>query len=165
MATAAPHTDTVELFVRSLSATGTTASRYVDRVRDLTTTEHVDSASITIWGDEVELSNTACRTDAGRLILDRVATFRGWADDRDVTMDPFFEERAVASAVTGESFTALRLPRSCLAEYDDGELVHVAPYSTGEAVCSVADRLRQLEDPDREGAAEASARLRGLASH
>lgn len=165
METAAPHSDSVELFVRSLSPTGTSACQHVDRVRDLASTDRVERASISIWGDEVGLSSTAPRTESGRLILDRVAAFRNWADDRNVTMAPFFDDRAVTSSVTGEEYTALRLPVSCLAEYADGELVHVAPYSNGDAICSVADRLAGLEDPDRFADVDGTADARRLASN
>jgi len=136
---------TLELFVRSLSPGETGGVDHARRARTLAATGRVADASVTVWGEEVGLSTTAIRTPMGRAILDRVAELRSWADDRDVTMVPFFESRDVTSEMTGESYTAMRLPVSCLAEYVDGELVHVAPYTDGTAVHSVDDRLAHLE--------------------
>jgi len=146
MPTASARSRSVALFVRSLSPTETPAPRHADRVRALETDGRVEAASVTVWGSEVELSARARRTPAGKCVLDRVADFRAWADERGVSMTPFFETREVSSSLTGEEYTALRLPVTCLAEYDGDELVHVAPYSTGEAICSVADRLRRLDE-------------------
>ena len=138
--------DSVELFVRSLSPVQSPVTEHVDRIRDLQGPDGIESASITVWGDEVGLSTTAYGKEGGRAILDRVAEFRSWADSRDLEIEPFFERRSVTSDLTGESYAALRLPVSCLAEYAGDELVHVTPHCTGNAVCSVADRLSRLED-------------------
>jgi len=139
----------VELFVRSLSPkTGRSpATAQLDRLRRLADEDVVD-LSVTVWGREVGLSTTAARTDAGEFVLDRVANFREWADDHDVCVEAFFETREVESGLTGESYTALVLPVACLAEYRDGELVHVAPYTTDSAVHTVSDRVTTLEAPD-----------------
>jgi len=159
MPTASSPARSVALFVRSLSPTETPASRHADRVRALEVADRVEEASVTVWGSEIELSTRARRTPTGKCVLDRIADFRAWADERGVSMGPFFETREVSSSLTGEEYTALRLPVTCLAEYDGDDLVHVAPYSTGEAICSVADRLRRLDraeaiDEDRgDGAA------------
>lgn len=148
MVTTSPRTTpSVELFVRSLSPTEKPASDHAKQVRHLESEGHVDTASVTVWGHEVDLSTPA--PDTGQFILDRVATFRSWADDNGVTMKPFFEIREVQSTITCEEYAALRLPVCCLAEFENDELVHVAPYSTGEAICSVADRIRRLGEGHR----------------
>ncbi|MFC7141156.1 HTH domain-containing protein [Halosimplex aquaticum] len=149
MATATPGRRSVVLFVRSLSPTETPAAGHVARVRDLEDTGRVADASVAVWGREIELSARARRTRAGQCVLDRIADFRAWADERGVSMSPFFDARERSSAMTGEEFAALRLPVCCLAEYDGDELVHVAPYSTGDAICTVADRLDRLDRLDR----------------
>lgn len=149
----------IELFVRSLEPAAAPGPDHAGRVRALAAAGRVADANVTVWGTEVGLSTTAVRTPRGKCILDRVAELRAWADERDVTVVPFFESREVTSSVTGEAYTALRLPVSCLAEYDGGELVHVAPYTDGTAVCSVDDRLRRLEgsgDPAGESDAGAT---------
>lgn len=136
----------LELYVRSLTPADGPATDHARRVRDLAGSGRISEASVSVWGSEVGLATTAFRTPAGKWILDRVATFRSWADERELTMVPFFESRTGRSSVTGESYTALRLPVTCLAEYEDGELVHVAPHYDGTVACTVGDRLRRLED-------------------
>jgi hypothetical protein len=139
---------TLELFVRSLASGEDSGPAHAQRVRALAAAGDVREASITVWGEEVGLSTTAIRTPMGKAILDDVAALRSWVDERDVTMVPFFESRQVTADVTGEAYTALRLPVSCLAEYVDGELVHVAPHTDGTSVCTVDDRLQRLESGD-----------------
>lgn len=138
----------VALFVRSLSPTEPATTQHVECVRDLEAAGTVTDASVTVWGREIELSARARRAPTGQYLLDRVANFRAWADERGVSMAPFFDTREVSSSLTGEEFAALRLPASCLAEYEGERLVHVAPYTTGDAVCTVADRLRRLDEAD-----------------
>jgi hypothetical protein len=151
MATPTAQRRSIALFVRSLSPTEPPATGHVERVRALEETGRVAEASVTVWGREIELSARARQTPLGQCVLDQVAEFRAWADEQEVTMKPFFDTRAVSSSLTGEEYAALRLPVTCLAEYEGEDLVHVAPYSTGEAVCSVADRLRRLDErPDRD---------------
>lgn len=138
----------VELFVRSLSRSSTPATDHAARVQNLEATDRVESATVTVWGAEVGLANTVEQTETGQYFLDRIAEFRSWTDDHGVTMEPFFETRHVHSSVSGEEYVTLSLPVTCLAEYDGDQLVHVAPYSTGSAICSVADRLERLADSE-----------------
>lgn len=145
MVAATPGGRSLELYVRSLTSGDDPARAHARRVRDLASSRHYDDAAITVWGSEIGLSTTAFRTPEGKTILDRIGEFRAWADGRDRTMLPFFETRAVRAPVTGETHTALRLPVSCLAEYADGELVHVAPSHDGQAAHTVEDRLARLE--------------------
>jgi len=153
----------VELFVRSLSPAPTRSpvDEHLLRLRRLAADGTVTDLSVDVWGREVGLSTTAARTDAGSYVLDRVAEFKSWAQRRDVSLDPFFETRAVGAGLTGESHTALVLPVCCLAEYESGDLVHVAPYATETAVHAVSDRIRALErgtDGSRGGNARNAAR-------
>jgi hypothetical protein len=132
--------------VRSLSAETAAGTDHARRVRELDRTGRVDAGTVVVWGDEVGLTTTAFRTRVGKCIVDRVAAFRGWAADRGGTMAPFFETRSVTGEITGESYTAVRLPVACLAEYENDDLVHVAPYRAGDADCTVGERLQYLED-------------------
>jgi hypothetical protein len=149
----------LELYVRSIAAGGAARPPLADRVTALAATGTVADAEVHVWGDEVALSTTALRTRVGRTILDRVASFRSWARERGGTMTPFFESRTVTGRLTGETDATLRLPMACLAEYEDGELVHVAPVRTDGSVCTVEDRLRALEsDTGPSGGTAAPAR-------
>lgn len=145
MVAATPGGRRLELYIRSLSPNDGATVEHAERVRDLAASERYDEAAITVWGTEVGLSTTAIRTASGKCVLDRIASFRAWADERNLTMDPFFETRTVTAPVTGESHATLGLPVSCLAEYEDGELVHAVPYHDGTVSWTVADRLDQLE--------------------
>jgi hypothetical protein len=147
MASGTPDERRLELYVRSLSSGATPAADHAERVRALAAADRVADAEVLVWGEEVGLSTTAFRTRVGKAILDRVAAFRAWADDRGATMAAFFETRSVTGTVTGESYASIRLPVACLAEYADGDLVHVAPYQAGDGTCTVGDRLRYLEGP------------------
>lgn len=140
----------LELYVRTLTAGDDPAPAHARRVRDLAATARYDAAAITVWGSEVGLSTTALRTPEGKCLLDRIGEFRAWAAARDLTMRPFFETRTVRAPDTGESQAALGLPVACLAEYEDDELIHVAPYHDGTATCTVADRLARLDVAVRE---------------
>lgn len=161
MVAATPGGRSLELYVRSLSPGDESTRAHARRVRDLASSARVDDATVTEWGSEIGLSTTAFRTPEGKAILDRIGQFRAWAAGRDRTMLPFFEARAVRAPVTGETHTALRLPASCLAEYADGQLVHVAPCRDGTAVHTVEARLDRLEaspddrSPDRDHAPDA----------
>jgi hypothetical protein len=147
----------LELYVRSLSGGAAAGEEHARQVRALDRGGRVESGSVVVWGDEVGLTTTAFRTRVGKCILDRIAAFRAWADDRGGAMAPFFETRSVTGEITGESYTAVRLPVACLAEYAGDDLVHVAPYRAGDADCTVGERLRQLEDR--------TARPRDVATH
>lgn len=145
MVAATPGGRSLALYVHSLAPGDDRARGHARRVRELAATARVDDATVTVWGTEVGLSTTAFRTPEGKAILDRLGEFRAWATDQGGSMLPFFETRTVRAPVTGETHTALRLPRSCLAEYADGELVHVAPFSDGSTAHTVEDRLAHLE--------------------
>lgn len=147
----------LELYVRSLSGGEPTASEQAQRVRNLAATGRVADATVLVWGEEVGLSTTAFRTRVGKCILDRVASFRAWAQERGGSMRPFFDARTVTGTITGERYSSLRLPVSCLAEYEDGDLVHVAPYRAGTTTCTVGERLRHHERPAGEEKAEGGA--------
>jgi hypothetical protein len=152
MGSGTPDGRRLELFVRSLAPARGPAADHARRVRALATADRVAAADVYVWGEEVGLSTTAFRTPVGKCVLDRVAAFRGWAAERDATMEPFFEARDVRGTVTGESYATLRLPASCLAEYVAGDLVHVAPIRDGSRTVTVGDRLAALEAPTEDGA-------------
>lgn len=141
----------VELYVRSLSSYTGQTERIIERARRLAADGEVSDLAVTVWGDEVELSTTAVDTPPGKSILDTVSTVRAWADDNDVSVEPFFRHRETHSTVTGETYATLRLPSVMVVERVDGELVHVAPHESGGTTLNVPDRLAALatERPER----------------
>lgn len=136
----------VELHVRSLAprAGGRQQERVIDRLDHLESAGRVDEATVDVWGRQVGLSSAAARTDAGRYVLDRVESFREWADETGRSVESFFETRRVSSDITDEEYVALVLPSLTLAEYRDGDLAYVAPCSDGDEVTTVPDRLDVL---------------------
>jgi hypothetical protein len=136
----------VELHVRSLAprAGGHRQERVIDRLDRLEAAGHIDEVTVDVWGRQVSLSSAAARTDAGRYVLDRVASVREWADETGRSVASFFETRRVESEITDEEYVALVLPTLTLAEYRDGDLAHVAPCSDGGEVTTVSDRLDVL---------------------
>lgn len=152
----------VELFVRSLAPEAGGTRTHHERLRELAGEGPIEQFSVCVWGDEVALSTTASRAEVGTSVLRRVASFREWAASEGVSVDPFFEVRETQSSITGEEYASLLLPAYCLAEYQEGELVHVAPYAADGAVCSVPDRIRRLEAAARPGVGLADGALDGL---
>ena len=141
----------VELFVRSLSPSDGPVARNVYRLRALESRDRIERGRVVVWGREIDLSQTVRTSAPGRFFLDRVATFRSWAADRDVTIEPFFGTREVHCSITGEEYATLTLPVCCLAEYHDGSLQHVVPHSDGRVSCGVEDRLATLAEGDAPG--------------
>ncbi|WP_246983860.1 HTH domain-containing protein [Halorientalis marina] len=136
----------VELYVRSLAprAGRRQQNSVIDRLEDLESAGRIDEFTVDVWGRQVGLSSVSARTGAGQFVLDRVASFREWADETGRSVASFFETRRVDSRVTGDKYTALVLPSLTLAEFRDGELAHVAPCSDGDEVTTVADRVEAL---------------------
>ena len=134
-------TTSVHLFVRSLSPSGARdrPSTIVDRLETLVDEGHISEYHVSVWGKEVELATSATTHDDGQTILEHVAAFRSWADDRRVTLEGF-QQREVTT-LTGETHAVLTLPVIVLAEYSNGELLRVAPYSDDDRIHTVDDRL------------------------
>jgi hypothetical protein len=147
MATRTQHPRRVELYVRSLSFDGArnNQKQAIETLRCLAVDNDIDALTVTVWGTEISLSSTARETDTGAVVLDRLAEFKEWASDRDVSVAQFFETREVWSRVTGEEYTAVVLPTICMAEYHDDDLQYVTPNVDGENTTTVIDRITELE--------------------
>lgn len=137
-------TTSVHLFVRSLSPSGARdrPSTIVDRLEKLVDEGHISEFHVSVWGNEVELATSATTHGDGQMILEHVAAFRSWADDRRVTLEGF-QQREVTT-LTGETHAVLTLPVIVLAEYTNGELSWVAPFSDDGRIRTVDDRLAAL---------------------
>jgi len=144
----------VELHVRSLSPDEGRGpqSAVLEELRRLDDADRIGELSVSVWGRQISLSTTAAGTNEGQAILERIGAFRSWARSTGGTLEPFLKTREATSSITGETHTALVLPTMLLAEYHDGELVHVAPHADDDAVTTVADRLETLAaTTDRRG--------------
>lgn len=145
---------TVELWVRSLGHPSVfqAQSDLATRVNRLEAGDVVDRVEVEVWGREVVLSAATARTEPGRRFMNRLARFREWAEHNDASLEPHFDFASTASEFTGEEYTVVGLPVCALAEFDGGELVHVAPCSVDGGARSVSDRVATLESgADLEG--------------
>lgn len=137
----------VELCVRSLCPTGShrTQNAIIERLEQLEAGGILEAFDVRVWGKQVAPSTAAARTETGRRAIDRYERFREWAEEHDRSLTSFFDVRPVESRMTGDRYTAVTFPVVALAEYRDGELLHVAPCSDGETIYTVDDRLDVLE--------------------
>lgn len=113
------------------------AERQQQRVRERLRST-VESVETREWAKRVP-------RDGDAEAVARYEAFLEWADDRDVSMTPFFRTRAAYSRDTGERYEALVPPVICLAAYRDGELATVYPHVEDGTVRTVADGLASLE--------------------
>jgi len=137
----------LELYVRSLLPDGAhdRQEAVVSRLQRLDAEDLIESQSVIVWGKQVSRDSAVADTMEGRYILNRVADFKQWALSNNVSLSSFYRTHPVDSAVTEDPYTAITLPVMGLAEYEDGELVHVAPCTEGEVVHTITDRLERLE--------------------
>jgi hypothetical protein len=137
----------IELYVRSLLPNGAQARQeaVIERLERLDADGVIGGFSVIVWGKQIARESAGAHTDEGRYILNRVAEFRQWALSNNVSLESFYQTREVGNDATGEEFTATVLPVMGLAEYQDGELGHVAPCTEGDVVHTITDRLDRLE--------------------
>ncbi|MEF8785320.1 MAG: HTH domain-containing protein [Haloarculaceae archaeon] len=136
----------IELFVRSLSPNGAAQQQeaILSRLDRLDERGVVDDYTVTIWGERIVPESLAAQTDTGREMRETVEQFRTWADERGVSLDRFFTDQTIHSAITGDRYSATALPVFAMAEYEDGELRSVTPHERDEGTLTVEDRLEAL---------------------
>lgn len=138
---------TVELYVRSLCPTGAhqRQEQIIDRLQTMEEEGGISDFSVTVWGRRIDIG--ASHTDPGRTIRDRLTEFEQWAREEGVSLSSFYRSKTVDSQRRGETVTTVTLPVMGLAEYDDGELVHVAPCTDGDTIRQIEHRLSRLRQP------------------
>lgn len=119
----------------------------VGRLRDLAAAGHVDAVTTHSWPKTVPDRRAERESD-------RYERFVTWADERAVSLAPFFETRQRYTSETGETGTRLVLPALCLAVYREGDLGCVYPHSTNDGSRSVMDGLRAIESAHRSSLAD-----------
>jgi len=141
--TPTPH---IELYVRSLMPDGAHERQeaVIERLERLDQNDDIDGFSVIVWGKQVSRESAAAHTEEGTYILNRVAEFKQWALSNNVSLESFYQTTEIESELT-EDYSAMVLPVMGLAEYDDGELKHVAPCTKGDVVHTIMDRLERLE--------------------
>ena len=136
----------IELFVRSLAPNGATQQQeaILSRLDQLDERGVVDNYTVTIWDERIVPESLAAQSGTGREIGETVDQFQAWADERDVSLDRFFIDQTIHSAITGDRYSAIALPVFALAEYEDGELRSVTPHERDKGTLTVEDRLELL---------------------
>lgn len=139
-----PH---IELYVRSLLPNGAHERQeaVIEQLQRLDREDQIENFSVIVWGKQVARDSAAAHTEEGQYILNRVAEFKQWALSNNVSLESFYQTQRVDNEVTEESYSAMTLPVMGLAEYDEGELRHVAPCTKGNVVHTITDRLERLE--------------------
>jgi sulfite reductase alpha subunit-like flavoprotein len=137
----------IELYVRSLLPDGAYGRQeaVIERLERLDAEEEIAGFSVIVWGKQIAPESAGARTEEGEYILNRVAEFKQWALSNNVSLESFYQTQSVENESSDRSYDAMVLPVMGLAEYEDGELVHVAPCTDGEAVHAIKDRLDRIE--------------------
>jgi len=142
---------TVELFVRSLAPSDDCghAEAVIRRLDDLA--DRPLEYEVHVWGEAVGLEPPLADTDPARFVLDRVASFREWAERNDAELVGF-EARETRCEFTDSHLRLLSLPTVVLATYRNDDLVGVAPVRTPDGTVSVEEYLdRVAADMDEAG--------------
>jgi hypothetical protein len=137
----------LEVYLRSLCAGGghTPQEAVIERLSCPEFDGFVDEKRVRVWGRRISPDTAAADTDAGRIVLDRIAEFRNWAEENDMSVGSFFDTHEIDSAITDESYTATTVPSLTLAEYHGDDLRRVTPCCDGESIYTVDYHLDLLE--------------------
>jgi hypothetical protein len=137
-----------ELWIRSFAPVGGDERQEaaVQRLQELHDEDRLADLTVRMWGKKLRRSSAATYTEEGQVVVERFETFREWAAAEDRSLTPFFEERAESCEFTGESDDVIVLPSVALAEFRDGDLVHLAPHVDGDRRVSVEDRIDELRE-------------------
>lgn len=134
----------IELFTRA-GAVGThdRLLEAIERVRAIEADDRVADCHIGTWDKQLVLDDDGLNRN--REVRTRIEAFESWADEHDVSLYPFFEERTRGSlAIDGER-RVLVLPVMCLAVYEEEALSELFPRTVGEVTHTVAEGLAALE--------------------
>lgn len=137
----------VELYVRSLApdATRPAIEAVVERLQRLEAAGTVAGVTVHVTGGKVCPDGPTARTDAGRFLLDRVASFEAWADRTGRSISGAFRRLEAARGIDGSDHSGVVFPAMAMAEYEGDDLRFVAPATDGATVHTVRDRLDVIE--------------------
>lgn len=141
------HDATLELFVRSLApTTGLERQRaLIDHLDRLESEGQIDGYNVNVWGEAVSLDAAFAETPTGRGVRSQIASFQQWALAENVSVQPFFEQKEKSSSITGDEQTVITLPEITVAEYEENELVGMAPHQSAGETVTVRDYLDDVE--------------------
>lgn len=139
-------TFSVELFVSSLAPKGAHKRQQavLDRLERLQQDGRIEAITCTVWGDRI-CPETAPRITNGLNALRDIGRLQQWADRRDVSLTPFFNERTVES-MNDESYRVIVPPILCLAISKDDNLWGIFPSLKDGQPLSAMDGLDALAE-------------------
>jgi len=157
---------TIGLYVRADTPIVERRDAVIDRLKQLDRQDRIAGFRIHPWPRAISLDlMNEIEEDE---IHEVVRSFETWAAQHDRHISPPFDIHPTHSAITGESDELLVLPVICIAAYDAGDLVGVAPSSDGKSVRTVEDALNAIEagkapvpEPQPEGEASSLEREQG----
>ncbi|QCC50292.1 hypothetical protein DV733_03150 [Halapricum salinum] len=135
---------TLDVCLRSAVA-GVTEARQeevLDRVQQLSRTGIIDEVTVHYWGGRVAAPNDGTRNDSGT--PDIVTELYDVTEDSDITLEPFFREKAGDR----ENRTVLFLPVVCLVVRRDEEIAAVYPSTDGDEHRTLQDGLAALAEDE-----------------
>ncbi|MFD1514971.1 HTH domain-containing protein [Halomarina rubra] len=160
------HERRVELYVRSLAPGGTHRQQdtVVRRLDALLGEGAIADYDVRVWGDRICRSSACARTADGKHVQDRLARVERWAEREGRSLDGIYREVECESTITDESWVEVRFPEIALAEFEEDELVHLAPSHDVDAdeLIRVTDRLADLADVTDESDEHSDGRGRRL---
>jgi hypothetical protein len=149
-----PHV-TVDCYVRT-DAVSDPVEGTLSAVRTLAREGTVDEWEVRTWPKEVVLSTVT----EGSVAVETFRTFRRWADQWSVSIEPPFSVETRSSEFTGESRRVLKTPALCLAVYANGRLREVFPHHSKGTTHTVEDAIETL----RRGVPTVNGTMTGTAS-
>lgn len=129
----------VDCYVRT-DALSDPVEATLESVRSLARSGAVDEYDVLTWPAEVVLTPLTEAT----LPVERYRTFRQWAAQWGVHIEPPFRRTTERSELTGETREVLQTPAVCLAVHVDGRLREVFPHTSKGTTYSVADAVETL---------------------
>jgi hypothetical protein len=137
----------VDVYLRSLSPPAGTHDRQaeiIDRLSELSSSDRLDSVSVSVWGERVCLCEVCAGTGSGRAALDRLGEFQNWVETVEGGELPF-EHRTIRSEYTHTEQGVIVPPCVTMAVYSGDTLVGVFPHSESGETRTVTDALEALE--------------------
>ncbi|AQL44385.1 hypothetical protein BV210_17415 [Halorientalis sp. IM1011] len=136
------HITRAELFLRESVAAGarTEQARVQGRLQSLSAAGVIAALSVRRWPHRVTVGDADARRE---FALYR--EFEAWADAHGVRLAPAFERHDCHNSFTDSHYTTVVLPVTCLALYDDEDLIAVYPHSSEAGIRTVLDGVSMLE--------------------
>ena len=141
---------TVELWIRSFTPTavGPHYERALERLEDLAARPGIRTATVGVWGKEVERTDERASVPQLRSIQRRLECVDAWSRQVGRDIEPFFRYTRVESSITDDRYDVWRPPSLAVLEFRGDELVHVAPSRDGDRIIDAITRLEDLARGD-----------------